>query len=271
MLKIGDFSKLSFVTVKALRHYDELGLLKPAHIDHSTGYRYYTTSQLGRLNKILALKDLGLSLEEIGTLLYEDLPTEHIRGILRLRQAQAQSRLREIQAQLQRVEARLQQIEREGAQPMYDVTLKSIPAQRVAYLRRVIPTYAGVGELFGELFGCIGQLQVRPIGPTILIMYDPEFREQDVDVEVAIPVAQAVPAGTPLRDRILPEVQAACVVYQGAYDGIGAAYNAVMAWLEPNGYKIAGPCRENYLHSPGDTTDPAQYVTEIQVPVGAAD
>ncbi|HHW08666.1 MAG TPA: MerR family transcriptional regulator [Firmicutes bacterium] len=270
MLKIGDFSKLSLVSVKTLRHYDELGLLKPAFVDHFTGYRYYTAAQLGRLNRILALKDLGLSLEEIGILLQEDLSVEQIRGMLRLRQAEAQSHLQALQAQIQRVEARLRQLEEEGVKPMYDVVLKTVPAQRVAYLRRVLPTYAGVGELFGELFAYLNRLEVRPDGPTILIMHDPECRDEDVDVEVAIPVATAVPSGTPLADRVLPQVQVACVVYQGSYEGIGAAYNAVMAWLEPNGYKIAAPCRENYLISPGDTTDPAQFVTEIQVPVEKA-
>ncbi len=270
MLKIGDFSRLGLVYVKALRYYDETGLLKPVNVDQFTGYRYYSASQLGRLNRILALKDLGLSLEEIGTMLQEDLSVEQISGILRLRQAEAQTRLHEMQAQIQRVEVRLRQLEKEGVEPMYDVALKMIPAQRVAYFRRVAPSYAGVGELFGELFGYIGRLQVRPTGPTILIMHDPEFREQDVDIEVAIPVAAPVPTGTPLADRVLPETQAACVIHQGAYDGVGTAYNAVMAWLEPNGYKIAGPCRENYLQSPSDTVDPAQYVTGIQVPVERA-
>ena len=159
----------------------------------------------------LNFKDLGLSLEKSGTML-EDLSVEQISGILRLRQAEAQTRLHEMQAQIQRVEVRLRQLEKEGVEPMYDVALKMIPAQRVAYFRRVAPSYAGVGELFGELFGYIGRLQVRPTGPTILIMHDPEFREQDVDIEVAIPVAAPVPTGTPLADRVLPETQAACVI-----------------------------------------------------------
>ena len=86
MLKIGDFSKLSLVSVKALRYYDELGLLKPVQVDEFTGYRYYSTSQLTRLNRILALKDLGLALEQIAQLLDQDLTPDQVRGMLKLKQ-----------------------------------------------------------------------------------------------------------------------------------------------------------------------------------------
>jgi DNA-binding transcriptional MerR regulator len=113
MFKIGDFSKLSQVTVKTLRYYDELGLLKPVEVDRFTGYRYYSADQLPRLNRILALKDLGLSLEQIATLFAarDKLTVEQMRGMLRLKQAEAQERVREEQDRLARVEARLRQIE----------------------------------------------------------------------------------------------------------------------------------------------------------------
>src|SRR5512143_322161 len=114
MFKIGDFSKLSQVSVKALRYYDELGLLKPVEVDRFTGYRYYSADQLPRLHRILALKDLGLSLEQIAQLLDDDLPAAQLRGMLRLKQVELRAQMQEEQARLARVAARLNQIEQEG-------------------------------------------------------------------------------------------------------------------------------------------------------------
>ena len=111
MFKIGEFSKFSQVPVKTLRYYDEIDLLKPVEVDQHTGYRYYSAEQLYRLNRILALKDLGLSLAQIGELLDGDLPAEQMRGMLRLKQAEVQGRVKEEQARLARVEWRLRQIE----------------------------------------------------------------------------------------------------------------------------------------------------------------
>lgn len=132
MLKIGHFSKLSHVTVKALRLYDQLGLLKPAHVDHFTGYRYYSADQLPRLNRILAFKDLGFSLEQIAKVLDENLPPAEIRGMLRLKYAELQRLVEEEQARLLRVEARLKQIEREDTMLNYDIVLKTVEPIKVA-------------------------------------------------------------------------------------------------------------------------------------------
>lgn len=265
MIRIGDFSRLALVSIKTLRHYDELGLLKPARVDRFTGYRYYRVEQLQRLNRILALKDLGLSLEQVAGLLQTDVSAEEMRGMLRLKQAEAKSRIAEAQAQLARVEARLRQIEKEGSFPMYEVVLKKVPAQRVAAIRRVLPNYGALGTLYGELFGpLMGRAEFA--GPPIAIYHDPEFKDEDVDVEVAVPIQGGLPQGVPAEVRELPGGEMACAVYRGPYEGIGEAYHAIMAWLEPNGYRIAGPVREQYLRGPGDSNDPAQYVTEIQVP-----
>ncbi|MEA4884036.1 MAG: MerR family transcriptional regulator [Clostridia bacterium] len=269
MLKIGDFSRLSLVSVKTLRYYDELGLLRPARVDGFNGYRYYAVKQLPRLNRILALKDLGLSLEQIGVLIDKEVSTEELRGMLRLKQAEVQDRIGEARAQLARVEARLRQIEKEGEFPMYEVALKKLPAQNVAAIRKTLPNYGQLNTLFGQLFGAIWG-KVKFAGPTMTIYHDSEFKEEDVDVEAAIPIEGTLPAGGPVQARELPGGEMACVVHQGPYEGIGEAYNAVMAWLEPNGYRVAGPVRENYLRSPGDTNDPTQYVTEIQAPVEKA-
>src|SRR6266851_5683842 len=126
MLKIGEFSRLSQVTVKTLHHYDEIGLLKPSHVDPVSDYRYYTLDQLPRLHRIMALKALGLSLEEVAQLLLEDLPPEQIRGMLRLKQTEAQRRVHEEQARLAQIEFRLRQIEMAGMMQSVDIVIKRI-------------------------------------------------------------------------------------------------------------------------------------------------
>ena len=139
MFKISDFSRLSLVSAKALRYYDELGLLKPARVDESTGYRYYAASQLPRLNRILALKDLGLSLQQIAQMLDQEPTPEQIRGMLRLKQVELRQQLEEGQARLARIEAWLQAFEQEVSMPAYDIVLKNLPSIRAAEAREVIP------------------------------------------------------------------------------------------------------------------------------------
>ena len=286
MFKIGEFSKLSQVTVKTLRYYDELGLLKPAEVDRFTGYRYYSADQLPRLNRILALKDLGLSLAQVARLLDGGLPPAQILGMLLLKQAELQQRVQEERARLARVEARLRKIEREGTtMPTYDVVLKNVEPQTVVAIRDTIPTYSDQGPLWTELAAYLEQHGAKAAGPSLTIYYDTEYRERDVDVEVATPVSASLPGTERVTVRGLPGAkQMACVVHHGSYDTLGQAYNALFAWIEANGYRIVGPNREVYLRCPdndyadpdavgyaGYTADaPAEYVTEVQFPVAKA-
>jgi DNA-binding transcriptional MerR regulator len=271
MFRIGEFSKLSHVTIKTLRHYDKQGLLKPTEVDPFTGYRYYSADQLPRLNRILALKGMGLSLDEIGRLLEKDLPIDEMRGILRLKQSQLQAQLEEQQAQLDIVAWRLNQMEREETMTAQEITIKRIPAIRAACLRDTIPTYSAVGELFEEAYGFLGQHGVQIIGAPFEMCHDEEYREQDVDVEIAVPVAGDIPAGSRLVVRDLPAVEsAACMVHQGPYETLTASYGHLMEWLEANGYRICAPTREVYVRGPDEATTPADYITEIQAPVEKA-
>lgn len=134
VLKIGEFSQLSQVTVKTLHHYDDIGLLKPAHIDKFTNYRYYTLEQLPRIHRIMALKDLGLSLEQISLMLNEELPNDQIRGMLRLKQAEAQQQMRDVRQQIAMIEFRLQMIEAETNFPELDAVVKRLaPIQCLSF------------------------------------------------------------------------------------------------------------------------------------------
>jgi DNA-binding transcriptional MerR regulator len=130
MFSIGEFARLGTVSVRTLRHYDEIGLLQPARVDPDTGYRSYSASQLGQLNRIIALKDLGFSLTQAGKLL-NGITVEELRGMLALRRAQLEQELEEYATRLREVEARLHYIEGENAMPADDITVKKIPAMGV--------------------------------------------------------------------------------------------------------------------------------------------
>jgi DNA-binding transcriptional MerR regulator len=264
MFRIGDFSRLTQVTVKALRHYDSLGLLKPEHTDPFTGYRYYSGAQLPRLSRILALKDLGLSLEQIGPFLDRDLSAEQLKALLLVKQAETRRAIAAEEERLARIEARLRQIDTGNALP-YDVVVKPIEAQRAAAIRRVLPTRAAIATLFREL----AQYQMRhrlPVSDRLVIWHDPDFREADVDAEAAFVTSGPIAAEEPVREIELPAAAAmACVVYRGPASGIGPACLAVLGWLETNGYRVAGPERVRSIERaprPGEDD-----VVELQYPV----
>lgn len=271
MLRIGDFAQLSRVSTKALRIYDRLGLLKPCQVDAATGYRFYSASQLPRLNRILVLKDLGFSLEEIGRLLDEHLSLEQIQAMLRLKQMELEQRIAEDHLRLLRIQHRLQEIQQENAMSTYDVILKPVPAQRVAASLTVIPNYQECGPIFDEWFAktydYVFRQGIRQAGAGIAVYHDTQLRDQDIPVEVAVPIPEPIPAAAGIQVYELPAVETmATVIHQGSFEGLGQAYNALLSWLEPNGYSIHGSTREIYLQYERGG-DPSQYVTEIQVPV----
>jgi predicted transcriptional regulator YdeE len=270
MFKIGDFSKLAQISVKTLRYYGELGLLRPAWIDRFSGYRYYTAEQLPRLNRILALKELGFSLEQIQRLLQDDLPSSELRGMLRMKQAELERQVQAEQERLERLERRLRQIEQEGMLPAYEVILKSVPPMKVVGIRQVVPSFRQVSRLFDELLSCLQSQEAvwDESRPCLAIYYDPEYREQGVDVEAAAPLSHQLPDSPPLVVHELPGADSmACAVHQGSYDRLHEAYNALMTWIENSGYRVCGPNRDVYLQAPGDSPGAASYVTEVQFPV----
>jgi effector-binding domain-containing protein len=282
MLKIGDFSRLSRVTVKTLRFYDEMGLLKPVQIDPYTGYRYYSVEQLPRLNRILAYKDLGFSLEQIRVLLDENPPLSQLRSLMLLKQAEIQTRLTEDQARLARLEVRLRQIEYVGGDPhldgpqedwmsTYEVVIKKVEPLQAAAVRGVIPNYDEsepiFDRLFDEVYGYARQQGVRKVGCGIAVYHTAEGQENDIEVEAIAPIYEPLRGSQRIRVYELPAVeQMACVVHHGPFATIGQAYQAVVSWIDNNGYHIVGPCREIYLaYERGG--DQKNYVTEVQFPV----
>lgn len=278
MFKIGDFSKLAQVSVKTLRYYAQLGLLEPVWVDRFSGYRYYTLEQLPRLNRILALKDLGFSLEQIQHMLRQDLAASELRGMLRLKQAELEQQLQDEQMRLSRIQARLRQIDQEGRLPVYDVVLKQIAPQRVVGLREVVADIFQVQGLFARLqntLGAYGTGQdvrraplVAPMAMPLAIYYDADYHERDIDVEAALPVASHLPVSDRLVLHELPAVESmACAVHPGGPDGLADASRLLLTWVEENGYRIAGPSRDVYLQSALLGEPVESPVAEVQLPV----
>jgi DNA-binding transcriptional MerR regulator len=207
MFKIGDFSKLSQVPVTALRYYDEMGLLKPIEVDRWTGYRYYSASQLPRLNRVLVLRDLGFSLEQIADLLDRNLPVAEIRGMLRLRRAEITQHMEDEQARLRRMESRLKQIETEGQMPAYDVVLKKAePQPRVISLRRRVSKPSDVGHFYYELETYLGQRGETMAAPPFTIWHFTEGQDE-YEPEAVMPVKESFKGGAQFPVRDIPGAQ----------------------------------------------------------------
>ncbi|HUV28740.1 MAG TPA: MerR family transcriptional regulator [Anaerolineales bacterium] len=266
MLKIGELSRIGQVSVKTLRYYDAVGILKPHQIDPVNGYRYYSFDMLPTLNRILALKELSLSLEQIKHLLSDDITAEQLRGMLRLKQVEIQQQMAEEKEKLARVEARLKMIEQENKMPNYEIVIKKVKPVFAATVRDVIPRYPEQGHMWDELEAFLALHQIQPQGPCFTIYYSDE---PNIDTEVCEPVSGSILEDPKVNHRQLSGVDTmATVIHKGPFISIGEAYAAILKWIEVNQYRINGPSREVYLRpaANGSQTDP-ETVTEIQFPV----
>lgn len=270
MFKIGDFSKITQVSIKALRYYDEIGLLKPVEVDRFTGYRFYSASQLPRLNRILALKDLGFTLEQIARLVDENVSPAEIRGMFKLKQAEIQQQVASEHARLARIEMRLRQIEQEDTMPEYEVVIKKVEPVQVVLLRRKIPTPEQVSEYVGPAFNEVMDYVTRQggkfAGPAIAIWYDWSYPEGNIEFGAAWPVSEKLPSTDQIKLEQLPAETMACTIHRGSFDLFQQAYKELFGWVEANGYSINGANREVYLQY-DPNADPSTYVTELQLPV----
>lgn len=280
MFKIGEFSRLSRVSVRMLRHYDQLGLLTPSQTDPLTGYRYYSAGQLPRLNRILALRDLGFSLEQIAGMLDEDLSTEQLLGMLKLKRAEVEAQMKLEGQRLGRLEARIRQMNESQDSGAYDVIVRDIEPALAATYREVAADDDRIQQMFDLVETYVARFDgARADRPPFSIYYDEDYREKDVDAEVAVPLNYAIPETDSIRVRQLPRLSnVVCVVHVGEYSDIYLAYNSLLAWIEANGYRMVGPIREVYLRYGADgldfglpstylANDQNEYVTELQLSV----
>lgn len=268
MFKIGDFSRLSQVSVKTLRFYDEMGLLKPGEVDEFTGYRYYSADQMPKLYRILAVKDLGLSLEQIREMLNDGLSASEIRDMLKAKKAEIEQTLMDEEARLMRIRIRMSQIELEDKMPKYDVLLKTLEPRLVASIRQPMDDSTNLGALFAETAKYIDAEGAKQAGPGIILYHD---AEDGLEAETAFPISTALAGNERVKVYELPRVEhAACLVYKGTHEAMGEASRAIANWIEDNGYRVSGPNRVLFLECADDESAAGESVVETQFPVEKA-
>jgi len=271
MFKIGDFSKVAQVSGRLLRYYDEIDLFKPAHIDGETGYRYYTAEQLPELNRILALKNLGLSLDQIARMVKDQVSTEEIRGMLLLKKSQIEQTLRDEVNKLQAVESRLRQIEQAGEWSTLPVAIKEIPPQPFLSSRKHDLGEGQFYKFYNEVVHALTANNTKTYGSCICITHN-DLLDTPFDMELGYVVrddvtkALALPNHPDMEMSILEGGQMATLVHVGDWTSGMQSYQSLGTWVEQSGYQFCGSVREVFIDVKlgGDDSD---NIFEIQFPI----
>lgn len=268
MLKIGEFSKLSRVSVRMLRHYDEIGLLKPAETDRFTDYRYYREDQLPTICRITALKDMGFSLADIIRILeiYDD--KEKLAACFTAKQAELESLSQDTARKLSLLDAARKRLRKEESMN-YNVTIKNIPERYAATVHTTIPRYEDEGTVWGTMMSETAYMKLTEAVPCLcaVTFLDGEYKESDVEVMAWKTVKGSYPDTEHVKFKTLPEVTVASCTFKGGYHLITEVYAAVVAWIAENGYECTGPMFNIYHVSPHETQNPTEFVTEVCYPV----
>ena len=281
-MQIGDLARLTHISVRMLRHYDEIDLFKPTLIRQNT-YREYSVSQLPVLNNILALKDLGFSLEQIKTLVQEGFAAQRLRDLLELRRAELETHISQESERLNKVEQRLSMMDKETAVNTYNVTVKALPAQLVASVRDssldVFNQIDGekrrsMQRYFETLFSYLKKNGLDAAVPFTVIAHPPlEENSSFADVEIIQGLPRKLPESESVRVYELPATpMIACLEYAGLNDWRvieGQAMPALYAWIEEHGFRVTGPIRQEYREL-DEMRDGTPCVIELQIPIAQA-
>lgn len=269
MLKIGDFSKLSRISIRMLRHYDEIGLLGPKSTDSFTGYRYYGEDQLPIAGQINALKDMGFGLSTIREILknYDD--PQKLAEFLSVKQAEVKAETEEAAHRLLLLETAIKRLRKDGTAMSYNVTLKTLPQRYVASVRQIIPAYEQECILWDILMQETEPMKIQDGDPcyTLAIFHDGEYKESNVEVEVQKSVKGCYPNTDHVVFKTEPSVLIASATYKGGYEKIDEVNTAVANWVQDNGYDFNGLSFNIYHVSPHETQNPEEWVTEVCYPV----
>jgi DNA-binding transcriptional MerR regulator/effector-binding domain-containing protein len=274
VFRIGDFSRIARVSCRLLRYYDGIGLLKPASIDRDSGYRYYSAAQLPMLNRILVLKELGLSLDEIVRVVQSSASPAQLRALLNARRSEIERSLAAEQERLRQLETRIAQLDSGGELIADDVIVRSDPAQWLLSTRQLLPSFAAAREVISAVVRLAKKsIASDRLGPLLAIAHASEFEPDQLDVEVGFIVRSqsqdsvSDTGGTTLTLRELPATQrlATCVRI-GLPEHAHLITGKIGAFVEANGYQLAGPSRELFLQSPR-LDRMAESVVEMQFPI----
>lgn len=269
MLKIGDFSKLSKISIRMLRYYDELGILVPETTNKESGYRYYSPEQLSLAFRIQALKDMQFSLETIRDILktYDDI--DNLKRYLLLRYDEMKIEVMEKQSKLKLLENVINRIGKDCDYMKYNVVIKELPSRYVASLRGIVPGNQQEGLLWDKLSKQIETQNVEYASPCfpVTIYHDESYKEKDVDVEIQIPVSGKYIDTEDVRFITTEPMNVASVIINGNYEQLPEANEAVAKYISDNEFTMSRPMFNIYHVNPGIETNPENWVTEICYPV----
>ncbi|WMI80008.1 MerR family transcriptional regulator [Anaerotignum sp. MB30-C6] len=269
MLKIGDFSKLSRISIRMLRYYDERGLLMPNTIDDFTGYRYYTEDQLQIASRIVALKDMGFALSVIAEILKSYDNPQSLAKFLAVKQAEVQAEVEETSRRLRLLETAIKRLRKDDTAMNYNVNLKTLPQRYVASVRKVLPAYDQESLLWNIMMTETAPLKMQfaENSYSMAIFHDEGHKERDLDVEIQGSVKGNYENTENVVFKTVPAIEIASATYNGSYDQITAVNQAVANWMRDNGYQINGAMFCIYHVSPAQAQNPDEFVTEVCYPV----
>lgn len=262
LYKIGVFAAMNHMTVKALRFYEEQGLLMPAQIQPDTGYRYYTLSQMADLHRITALKKVGFTLEEIAKI---SLGADEQAALLK-KKSELLAEIVELTKKLSELDGFIAGDTERLSAP---VLIKTVPASTVAYMSVTLDSYDSLFERMPEMgalmekAGCVCAL------PEYCFTCYPEpcLKDEGITAEICEAVTEAKRGTGKLRFKTLPEISAACIFHRGSYGTLPESYERLLRYIEDNGYEIAGEVRESYIDGVWNKEDERDWLSEIQIPV----
>lgn len=272
MLKIGEFSKLTQISIRMLRYYDETGLLKPAEINKNTGYRMYSAKQIKTLNRILFLRDIGFNVSEISDIL-NNWNKQYLKKQLQVKEKETMKNIKEKQERLLRINKAVKDMDEESIsrEYNYEVIIKTIPTYHVVSFREIVPNYFYEGSMWEKLCRYINdnRLNISESNYSFAIYNDKEYKEKDVDIEVCVVTEEDGISSGAFSFRETEAVEkAACIMVYGQYENIAPAYNNFAYWLSNHdNYNMVGSNRQICHKGPWNEKDKDKYVTELQIPI----
>jgi effector-binding domain-containing protein len=271
-IPIGMFSMVTRLTPRALRLYDDKGILKPERKEQFTGYRYYSYSQIDRAIMIRNLARFGFGLQEMGSILnwMDSNRAREVEDIFK-------ERVKEIEREIDKLEGiRAMLLERSMREVVkmndFNPEIKNIPSIRVLSRRETGSYQSTIPKLIPLVFAEVQKevnvkARVSIIGPIMFICHDKEYKEDNADIEVALPITGNITISDDFEVRKLAPVKAATLFHKGPYEEVGSAYRKLISYIYENGFEMTGPSRELYLNDPGMVTE-EELLTEIQLPIG---
>ncbi|MDV4151310.1 MerR family transcriptional regulator [Clostridium sp. AL.422] len=272
MFRIGEFSQLVKVSPRMLRHYEKCGIFYPAEIDMVNGYRLYSSTQIPLLMRIISLRDMGFSINEINDIIdnYED--KDYIEEVMNRKSTEIEISIAEQKDKINRLSTTLEKVANGNySTTCRDIVLREVPKIKVLSLREVIPNYSYQEGMWERLYSFIGRNNLYSIltGDVISIYHDLEYKEQNVDIEIGVTISELRENQGNYIFKELDSIEnAATVICDGPFEKTLPEGEGVLAkWIEDNGYTIIGSERAYCTRHPGNEDNTENYQTEIQFAV----